>query len=69
MKKLFTRDNIVWSLSFIFSIILFAIGHTTIPQRLGLSPETVKDTATLIGFISGKLGWSSLPSSMENKNE
>lgn len=58
LDKLFTRDNLVWTLTFTASVVFFAAAHTSlIPSQY---KETIKDIATLMGFISGKLGWSPL---------
>jgi hypothetical protein len=61
VEQFFTRDNLVWTLTFLASVLAYLTAHTVlIPPAYA---ETVKDIASVLGFISGKLGWSPLASS------
>lgn len=61
MDRLFTRDNIAWTLGIVIAVLAYAGAHTSLcpPQYV----ETVKDAAGLLGVISAALKTSPLPHS------
>ena len=60
MRRVFTRDHIIWSLTFAGAVLTFVVTSTT-----HLVPDAyvgaVKDAAVVCGFVSGLLGRSPLP--------
>jgi len=65
MKPIFTRDNLIWGFAFFASVLMFVVSHTMlIPDAYA---HTAQDIAAVAAFISGKLGWSYLPASGDQR--
>ena len=60
MRRVFTRDHVIWSLTFAGSVLLFVVTSTThlVPAAY---VGAVRDAAAVCGFVSGLLGRSPLP--------
>ncbi len=58
LEKLLTRNNIVWALGFVASVLSYVLAHTSlIPAGW---QEHMRDIAAVLGFLTGKLGMSPL---------
>lgn len=61
IDRLCTRDHLVWTLALVGSVLAFTVAHThLIPPAY---TERVKDIATVIGFVAGKVSTSPFPDS------
>ena len=64
---MFTRDNILWSITFFGAALLFLVMSTSlIPHDYA---DKVKDVAAFLGFLSGYLGGSPLKLSQAGKDK
>lgn len=65
--QIFSRDNIIWTLTFIGSVLAFAAASTHLLPDAYV--DKVKDVASVLGFISGALNLSPLPLSDANNKK
>lgn len=62
IDRLFTRDNLTWTLTLVASVLVFALTSTTtlIPDHYA---GVVKDIAAVLGFLAAQFRASPLPHS------